>query len=283
MSDFYSNVKELTDSEFKTISSYIEKNVGIKLPPVKRLMIQSRLFGRLKTLKMQNFKEYLEYVFSSSDGIELTHMIDTLTTNLTHFFREADHFNYMTNNTLPELAARGKNNVEIWSAGCSTGEEPYTISIVMQEFMRKNPGKFGNYSILATDVSTKVLTKAANGVYAIQSLENMTLEMKRRYFLKGKNQSETPIVKVKKELSDNVTFHQLNFMDENFNFRKEMDIIFCRNVLIYFDKPTQKAVIEKFLKYLPVGGYLFLGHSETIFGMDLPLETVFPMVFRKIN
>lgn len=283
MSDFYSNVKELTDAEFKTISSYIEKNVGIKLPPVKRLMIQSRLFGRLKILKMKNFKEYIDHVFSSDDGVELTHMIDTLTTNLTHFFRESDHFDYMTNNTLPEFVSQGKKNVEIWSAGCSTGEEPYTISIVMQEFMRKNPNKFASYSILATDISTKVLTKAANGVYPIQTIENITLDMKRRYFLKGKNQSENPLVKVKKELSDNITFHQLNFMDENFKFRKEMDIIFCRNVLIYFDKPTQKAVIEKFLRYLPVGGYLFLGHSETIFGMDLPLKTVFPMVFTKTN
>ena len=222
----------LTDSQFHKLSSFIHTNVGIKMPDEKRLMVQSRLTSRLKSLKMDNFDDYLKLAFSNTPegNEEIALMINAVTTNLTNFFRENAHFEYLTNVVLPELAKKNEKKIELWSAGCSSGQEPYTLSIVMQEFMRKNPGKIEDYSILATDISSKVLDKAVDAVYPKTTQKNA---------------------------------------------------IFCRNVLIYFDKATQKSVIRKLLQHLVPGGYLFLGHSETIFGMELPLKTVGPTIFKK--
>ena len=270
-------------SDFKKIASYVEKTVGIKMPDVKQTMLQSRIAQRLRALGIPTYAEYIDYVFGQGkpNDEELVHMIDAVTTNLTEFFRESGHFDYMTNTALPALVADGKRFIKIWSAGCSTGEEPYTLSIVMKEFMRKNPGKLDGYSVLATDVSTKVLNRAAEAVYEMDSVKNLSAEMKRLYFLRSKNRDDTR-VRVKPDVRKNVTFARLNFMDADFGFRDTFQIVFCRNVLIYFDKPTQEAVIRKFLNYLEVGGYLFLGHSETIFGMDLPLENLAPTTFKHV-
>ncbi len=273
----------LSERDFKQIASYIESHVGIKMPAAKRLMMQSRLAGRLRSLNIPTYRQYIDYVFSKNgtNQDELILMIDALTTNLTEFFRESGHFDFMIGTALPALVASGHKQIKLWSAGCSSGEEPYTLSIVMQEFMRKNPGQINAYSVLATDISTKVLNKAAEAVYALDSIKKLSLEMKRRYFLRSKNISE-PKVRVKSDIRNHVSFARLNFMDEDFGFRDTMQIIFCRNVLIYFDKPTQEAVIRKFMNFLEPGGYLFLGHSETIFGMNLPLKNVSPTVFQKI-
>ena len=270
-------------SDFKKIASYIEKTVGIKMPDVKQTMLQSRIAQRLRALGIPTYAEYINYVFGKGkpNDEELVHMIDAVTTNLTEFFRESGHFDYMTNTALPRLVSEGRRFIKIWSAGCSTGEEPYTLSIVMKEFMRKNPGKLDGYSVLATDVSTKVLNRAAEAVYEMESIKNLSTEMKRLYFLRSKNKEDTR-VRVKPDVRKNVTFARLNFMDADFGFRDTFQIVFCRNVLIYFDKPTQEAVIRKFLNYLEIGGYLFLGHSETIFGMNLPLQNLAPTTFQHV-
>lgn len=270
-------------SDFRKIASYIEKTVGIKMPDVKQTMLQARIAQRLRALNIPTYKEYIDYAFGKGkpNEEELVHMVDAVTTNLTEFFREPGHFEYMERSALPALAEAGKRFVKIWSAGCSTGEEPYTLSIVMREFMRKNPGKINGYSVLATDVSTKVLERAAAAVYEMDSVKNLPLEMKRRYFLRSKNREDSR-VRVKPQARENVTFARLNFMDSDFGFRETFQIIFCRNVLIYFDKPTQESVIRKFLNYLEAGGYLFLGHSETIFGMNLPLQNIAPTTFQRI-
>ncbi len=269
--------------DFKKIASYIEKNVGIKMPDAKQTMLQARIARRLRALNIPTYKEYIDYAFGKGkpNNEELIHMIDAVTTNLTEFFRESGHFDYMLDAALPALVQSGKRFIKIWSAGCSTGEEPYTLSIVMQEFMRKNPGKIDGYSVLATDVSTKVLNSAAEAVYQMDSIKSLPIDMKRRYFLRSKKQDDNRI-RVKPQVRNNVTFARLNFMDDDFDFRETFQIIFCRNVLIYFDKPTQEAVIRKFLNFLEVGGYLFLGHSETIFGMNLPLQNVAPTTFQRV-
>ena len=177
---------ELTDSQFHRISEFIQKNVGIKMPEEKRLMVQSRLTGRLKSLKMSNFDDYLNFAFSGTleGSEEIALMINAITTNLTNFFRENVHFEYLTDTVLPELAQKNIKKVELWSAGCSTGQEPYTLSIVMQEFMRKNPGKIDDYSVYATDISSRVLDKAIDAVYPMSEVESLSLELKKRYFLK---------------------------------------------------------------------------------------------------
>lgn len=283
MTDSLSQTKTLSQSEFRTISDYIQQNVGIQMPESKKIMVQSRLMHRLRALNLNSYSEYIDYVFNKDkSGNELTIMIDSLTTNKTEFFREADHFDYMTNSVLPEMVNKGHRSLKLWSAGCSSGEEPYTLSIVLKEYMRIHPGTLSGFNLLATDISTKVLDKAVNGIYDSEETDGMNFEIKKRYFLKSKNPEEK-IVRVKPEIRSCVTFRQLNFMDSSYPISDIFNIIFCRNVLIYFDKPTQENIISKFLRHLEIGGYLFLGHSETIFGMDLPLETVAPTVYKKVG
>ena len=278
------NQKTLSEAEFKKIASYIEKNVGIKMPPEKRLMMQSRLTSRLKALHLDSFKQYIDYVFSGkdTDNHEIIMMIDAMTTNLTEFFREPQHFDFMRNVALPEYAAQGRGKIKIWSAGCSTGQEPYTLSMVMSEFIRQNPtSSIRDYSVLATDISTKVLDKAASAIYPMDAVKGIPKQTMHQYFLKGKD-PKNPSVRLKQEIRNRVNFMRLNFMDDDYGFRDTLQIIFCRNVLIYFDKANQERVINQFLRYLEPGGYLFLGHSETIFGMTLPFKTVAPTVFQRI-
>lgn len=282
MSFEVTRIKDLTDKEFKIISQYIEKNVGIKMPSSKRLMMQSRLTSRMKALKISNFSDYIDFVFNQdSNGDELIGMIDALTTNKTDFFREADHFRYLYNTVLPQFYAEGQKDVRLWSAACSSGEEVYTLAMVMQEYIDRNPYTISNYHIVGSDISTKVLRKAMDCVYSLDTIDMIPLEMKRKYFLKSKD-SFKQIVRVKKDLRDNVSFLRLNFLDEVYSCVKgSFDVIFCRNALIYFDRENQEAVIRKLLGFLRKGGYLFLGHSETILGMDLPLKTVAPTVYCK--
>jgi len=272
----------LSDELFNKISAYIGKNVGIKLPKEKHLMVQSRLASRLKALSFKSYEDYLNFVFSDSPEAqeEMISMIDVITTNLTHFFREEPHFDYLTQSVFPELAEKGIKVPEIWSAGCSSGQEPYTLSIVTLEYMRKNPNKFQDFKILATDISTKMLAKAASAVYPIESIEKIPKDILKRHFLRGKDGIR---VRIKPETRQKVSFQRLNFMDPDFSVSPKKDVIFCRNVLIYFEKSTQFKVISQLLNNLNPGGYLFLGHSETIFGMDLPIKTVAPTVFKKVQ
>ncbi len=275
---------ELTNEQFQRIANFIQKNVGIKMPDQKKIMVQSRLYARLKELKMNNFEDYIDYVFqkNSQGEEEIALMINVITTNLTSFFRESNHFDFMTNVALPEIAKEFPV-VEIWSAACSSGEEPYTISVVMQEFMRSHPNVIRDFSVLATDISSRMLDKAINAVYPMESVENISYDLKKRYFLKSKKQ-ENPLVRVNPYTRGKVKFDRLNFMDDDYSIvSTSKNIIFCRNCLIYFDKATQESVIRKLIKHLVPGGYLFLGHSETIFGMDLPLKTVGPTIFKKID
>ncbi|MCR4938846.1 MAG: chemotaxis protein CheR [Treponemataceae bacterium] len=281
MADFISRAIQLTDKDFKTISSYIESNTGIRMPEAKRIMIQSRLIGRLKALGFEKFSDYIDYAFNEdTSGNELILLTDALTTNKTEFFRENDHFQYLERIVLPEIVKNGIKSPCFWSAGCSSGEEVYTISIVLREYMRLHRGAISNYHIFASDLSTKVLDKAVNAVYDEVSIENIPFEQKRRYFLKSSDRTH-PKVRIKPELRSCVSFRRLNFMDSYYNISETFHVIFCRNVLIYFDKQTQEKIISKLIRHLIPGGYLFLGHSETILAMNLPLVTVAPTVYRK--
>ncbi len=283
---FLNSPSELTDIQFNKIANFIQTNVGIKMPAQKKIMVQSRLQARLKALQISNFDDYIQYVFAGGEQSdeEIALMINVITTNLTNFFRENQHFEIVSQRALPDLIDKGIKNIGLWSAGCSTGEEPYTLSIVMSEFIRKHPGKIIDFSVLATDISSRVLDKAQLAVYPFNSVENISYELKKRYFLKSKatNDSQDATVRLKPEIRQKVKFERLNFMDSSYPIREKKHIIFCRNVLIYFDKPTQEAVIKKLTDHLIPGGYLFLGHSETIFGMDLPLKSIGPTSFIKI-
>lgn len=270
----------MTDKEFKRLSEFIHTEVGIKLPLSKKVMVEARLQKRLRTLGMSGYREYYEYLFSSR-GLdeEFVQLIDVITTNTTEFFREPRHFEIMCQQTLPawrEASGPGRP-FRLWSAGCSTGEEPYTLSIVLSEFAQKTPGF--RFSVMATDISTRVLRMACNGVYPEDRVAKMASELKRRYFLRSKDRSKK-LVRVVPELRRLVDFQRLNFM-ESFSFPDPMDTIFCRNVMIYFDRTTQEQLLQKFCTQLRPGGFLFIGHSESLTGMDLPLRQYAPTVYRK--
>lgn len=273
---------QLTDDEFDKLSRFIYKESGIKMPPVKKVMLQSRLQKRLRELNMTNFKEYIEYVFSK-EGLngEIIHMLDVVSTNKTDFFREPVHFDFLNNTVLPEFVEQraGSRTIKIWSAGCSSGEEPYTLAIVLAEFAAKNPGF--DFSIIGTDISTQILQKAVDAVYKEDRVSIIPLETKRKYFLRSKDR-QNPTVKVIGDLRKKVRFGRLNFMDSYYDMPETFDVVFCRNVLIYFDRPTQEKVINKLCDKLRPNGYFFLGHSESIMNMDVPLKQVKPTIFRRL-
>jgi len=271
----------MSKNEFKRLSEFIHTEVGIKLPPSKKVMVEARLQKRLRQLGMPDYREYYEYLFSAK-GLdeELVQLIDVITTNTTEFFREPRHFEVMIQQTLPvwrEEHGAGRP-FRLWSAGCSTGEEPYTLAIVLSEFALKTVGF--RFSILATDISTRVLSMARKGIYPEERLAKMSYDLKRGYFLRSKDHTKK-LVRVAPEVRKFIDFRRLNFM-EPFAFAEPMDTIFCRNVMIYFDRTTQENLLLKFCSQLRLGGFLFIGHSESLTGMDLPLRQYAPTVYRKI-
>jgi chemotaxis protein methyltransferase CheR len=273
----------LSKSEFDRLSHFIHERSGIKMPPSKKIMMEARLKKRLRDLNINSYKEYCDFLFSKKNSQEeITHMVDVITTNKTDYFREPRQFTFLSEIALPTLYEESqigiKHPLKVWSAGCSTGEEPYTISIVINEFAKKiNKYMFG---ILATDISTIVLQKAKLGVYEEEKIDVVSPELKRKYFLRSKDKRKK-LVRLIPEIRDSVTFQYLNFMDNNFGIEEMFDVIFCRNVIIYFDKPTQDKLIEKLVRYLNPGGYLFMGHSESIFNTDLPLNQLAASIYRK--
>lgn len=272
---------QLTDKEFAQLSSFIYKESGIKLPPIKKIMLQSRLHKRLKELQIPSFKEYCDYVFSP-EGMdsELVHMLDVVSTNKTDFFREPAHFDFITNYVLPQHTDENQGSIfNAWSAGCSSGEEPYTLAIVLSEYMEKDP-RF-NYAITATDLSTKILNCATNAVYSEDKVAAIPLNLKQKYLLRSKDRAQKT-VKIAPEIRNKVSFSRLNFMDSTYRLNNMFNLIMCRNVLIYFDRETQEKVINKLCTKLLPGGYLMLGHSESILNMKFPLKQVKPTIYQRI-
>ncbi len=271
---------QMGEAEFKRFRDLIESELGIKMPPSKKTLLQSRFQKRLRTLGMGSFREYCDYVFSP-EGLERerAHLYDAVTTNTTHFFREPRHFEFLTATVLPELAPRvGTAGLRVWSAGCSSGQEPYTLSMVLSEFAEGRPGF--KYHILATDISIKILQHAVRGVYSLDAAKDVPKNLMRKYLLKSKDPKKG-LVKMGPSIRSHISFRRMNFM-ESFQLEEHKDIIFCRNVVIYFDRPTQETLFTKFCNHLKPGGFLFIGHSESLSGMDLPLRQVIPTVFQRI-
>jgi len=273
------NTMSMDVESFERLSSFVTRDYGIKLPSTKKSMLESRLNKKVRALGLNSYKEFLDYIFSDEGKQgELYHVVDLITTNKTDFFREADHFHFLSKEFLGKYKTEtGRNNIKIWSAGCSSGEEPYTIVMAMEEYKKNNLDT--TYSLLASDVSTRVIQTAFLGIYDIDKIDPVPLDLKRNYFLRSK--SNPKLVRVKPQYRKKVQFKRINFMDNHYGVSKaEYDIIFCRNVLIYFDKPTQERVINKFCSHLKPGGLLFLGHSESIIGMNVPLRQIRPTVYR---
>lgn len=271
----------MDDRIFERFSEFIKAELGIKMPTSKKTLLEARLQKRLRELCIGSHEEYCEYLFSPQGmEAELVHLVDVVTTNTTDFFREPKHFILLLERVLPALFAhRGAGRrVNIWSAGCSSGEEPYTLAMILSEFARLNHGF--TFNILATDISTQVLRMAVRAVYPESKIGPIPQDYRKRYLLRSKDRTRG-LVRIGPEARNHVRFRRINFM-EDFSFDDQLDIIFCRNVVIYFDRQTQEKLFSKFCRKLLPGGYLFIGHSESLAGMALPLEPVAPTVYRRV-
>ncbi len=274
--------QKLTDTQFGTLSRFIEGHCGVRMPASKRIMLESRLRKRLRVHELSSYAEYLELVFGNNGAAdELVHMVDVVTTNKTDFFREPPHFEFLVRHVVPDLlrnfGAGTQRRLNVWSAACSTGEEPYTLAMTLSEV----GAQFGgiDYFILGTDVSTAVLRRAQRAIYEEERIQPVPLPLRKKYLLRSQDRA-AGLVRIVPALRQRVQFRCLNLMRENFGLRERMDIIFCRNVFIYFDRPTQAAILRKFCRHLVLGGYVFLGHSESSSGLDVPLVHVAPSVYR---
>ncbi len=257
-------INQLSDAEFKNFSELIYAHVGISMKAEKKELLNARLGKRLRICKIATFKEYYKFInLPAQKNLEFVNFIDSVSTNFTSFFREISHFDFLKSRVLPELLAHRSNNgheLTFWSSASSSGEEPYTMAMVLNDFKERNAKL--RYKILATDISTKVLALAERGVYAIEQTSKTPAEYLKKYFQKGVGKSAGR-VRVKDTLRQQVIFQRFNLMHD-FPWRNEIDVIFCRNVMIYFDRETQQRLVEKFYNSLAKGGYLFIGHSESI-------------------
>ncbi|HTW80174.1 MAG TPA: CheR family methyltransferase [Terracidiphilus sp.] len=273
----------ISSGDFSRLRRLIYDETGIALGTGKQIMLEGRIRRRLKTLEIHSYREYCDYLFSDQ-GLqeELVHLIDAVTTNKTDFFREPRHFDFLVSQVLPEHIAGRESHRPflLWSAGCSSGEEPYTLAMVLSEYGLTHPG-FA-FRILATDVSTTVLHKAALGVYSADAVRPVPQSLKVRYLMHGRK-GNIDRVRVVPELRRVIDLRRLNFMDSDYGIQEKFDVIFCRNVIIYFDRPTQQSILERITQCLRPGGHLFMGHAETLHELDLPVKPVAPALYRRTN
>lgn len=278
------NEDHLDMRDFERIATLIGKEVGIKLPPAKRLMVEGRLRRRLRHLQMESFADYGDYLFRK-DGLEreLPFLINAVTTNKTDFFREPEHFECMEKILVPALVAARHERaplLKVWSAASSTGAEAYTIAMVLADMVATR--RDFRFAVLGTDISTDVLETGRRAVYPTELVAPVPPGMQSRYFMHARRPGTRPEVRVVPELRRQVRFDRLNLMDDHYPYDRDVDIVFLRNVLIYFDKQDQAAVITRLVDHLRPGGYLLLGHSESMIGTSITMRQVAPAVFQKV-
>ena len=272
----------ISGRDYARLCELIYAEAGIHLGTERKTMLEVRIKRRLKTLSLGSYREYCDYLLGH-EGLkhEIAHLIDVVTTNKTDFFRESGHFDYLVEKALPELTGSNYGRqFLIWSAGCSTGEEPYTMAIVLSEYALSHPGF--RFRILATDISSLVLAKAELGVYANEVVAPVAPVLRRKYFMRSREPGSEK-QRVVPELRRLVEFRRLNFMDADYGVPEKADAIFCRNVIIYFDRPTQERILQRLSNCLLPGGYMFVGHAETLHDMNLPLTPVAPALYRRLD
>ncbi|MGM0632887.1 MAG: CheR family methyltransferase [Pseudomonadota bacterium] len=248
----------MNDDDFQFIVRLIARRAGIALGEVKRNLVYSRLARRLRVLQLDSFSAYCQVLADDEDG-ELEHFVNALTTNLTSFFREPKHFEYLEHTLLPAWRKGPEaETLRIWSAGCSTGEEPYSLAMTVDAALPEHP----DVRILATDLDSSVIARARTGIYDIERVQSLATPALKKWFQRGTGERSHQ-VRVRPGIRERVTFRQLNLM-EPWPMRKPFDIIFCRNVVIYFDRDTQRRLFDRFAQQLKPGGHLFVGHSETL-------------------
>ncbi len=277
-------MKDMPDADFRRFRDLIYDQCGINLTSVKKTMLTSRLRKRVRALGMDSFGEYYTYVMHSAESSqELLRMLDAVTTNKTDFFREPTHFDYLKNAVLPAFVQEGRwrrgRKLNLWSAACSTGEEPYSMAMVVADYASRYSG--GDFSVLASDLSTEVLETARRAIYPEEAVRPVPHDLRRAYLMRGVG-SKTGYCRVVPELRKQVSFRRVNLNSREVGeMRVPMDIIFCRNVVIYFDRETQKKLFEEIYHCLLPGGYLFIGHSESLHGISDRFESVAGATYRK--
>ncbi|QRE73437.1 CheR family methyltransferase [Methylobacterium aquaticum] len=277
--------QQLSERHFRSIAEVIEARVGIQLPSSKRTMVEGRLRKRVRALQLDSLDAYARHLFDEGRlADEFVHLVDCVTTNKTDFFREPAHFDILRDTLVPRLCALAAHRgdrplLKIWSSAASTGAEAYTLAMVLQDMI--GAGQRFDYAILGTDISTEVLRSAADGIYSEEMLAAVPPAFRRRYVMAARDPARQ-VGRIVPELRRRVRFRRLNLMDERYGVDRDVDVVFCRNVLIYFDRPTQRAVLERLSGHLRPGGYLVVGHSESMSVSGVPgLTQVTSTVFRR--
>ncbi len=268
---------DLKDKDFQRLVKFVQDHYGINLTQ-KRQLIIGRLSNPVIAMGFSGFTEYIDHILGQKNPQDIELMLNKLTTNYTFFMRETAHFDYFQNTCLPylERANQKSHILSIWSAGCSSGQEPYTLSMILKEYFGKKPGNWDT-RVLATDISQNALKAAKEGIYDEESLKDLPADWKRKYF---RPTSEKKVCQITDELRKNVIFKTFNLMDP-IRFKLKFDVIFCRNVMIYFDQPTKDALVQRFFNATVPGGYLFIGHSESLNKATMPYQYLIPSAYRK--
>jgi chemotaxis protein methyltransferase CheR len=268
----------ITEKEFNKLADYIKSNYGIYLRKEKMALVNGRLNSVLEQAGFSNFTDYFNFVLEDKSGSACITLIDRITTNHTFFMREPDHFFFFRDVVLPDLVNTVNNrDIRIWCAACSTGQESYTLAMLIDEFFGSSKEGWDT-KVLATDISGKALEFAKNGIYSNEMTAPLPAAWKLNYFVKTDKEHSMVCEKIRKE----VIYRKLNLMDSSFPFKKKLHVIFCRNVMIYFDSNTKNELAERFYDNLEVGGYLFIGHSESLNRESSRFKYVRPSVYRKI-
>lgn len=270
---------EISPAEFKELATMIYDQFGINLTEKKVSLVRGRLSKILKKKNLKNFSEYLKLIKQDPTGAHILEMIDKISTNHTYFYRESEHFDFFKDTVLPSLVQENPKGgeIRIWCAGCATGEEAYTLAMLCREFQATIPVQY-EFRILATDISLTALNHAVNGIYPEDRVKNLPPQLLKKYFF----QPEADFYQVVPELQKMILFKRLNFMSPTFPFQNRFHSIFCRNVMIYFDKETKEELVRKFHKYLLPAHYFFIGHSESLGRDNHDFHYIKPSVYKGI-
>ncbi len=263
---------------YEYIIDLIYERCRINLHDGKEQLIKARLGKRMRHHGIESLADYCDFLRTQADEDEFTRVVDALTTNFTNFLREEDHFQFMVQKALPAVLAKRQRRFQVWSAASSSGEEPYSIAMYLAEHFP--PAQHWDWRITASDISTKVLAVAERGVYAEERVQAIPHEWLRKYFQKGVGKW-TGYYRVKSALLERVAFSQVNLI-ESYRHSQPFELIFCRNVMIYFDRPTQEQLVNRLCQFLVPQGHLFIGHSESLTGLKVPLRCVRPSIYQRV-
>jgi chemotaxis protein methyltransferase CheR len=270
-------MKKITDDEFNLLARYIKSHSGIHLKPEKKTLLMGRLTKWLTELNMSSFMDFYDYLLEDKDGMVLSKLIDKITTNHTYFMREKEHFTYLEEQVFPYLKSTVRNrDLRIWCAASSTGEEPYTLAMLLEDYFG-TVGLKWDKKLLATDISIDVLEKAKEGHYSRDKVQALPKMWQLNYF-----ETSNEGYRVKPKIRNEVIYRRFNLLEPRFPFKKKFHVIFCRNVMIYFDSKTKEELINKMYDALEYGGYLFIGHSESVDRNKSKFKYIQPAVYRKV-